>query len=83
MLYFGTREALACGARYRELRAMYPGAHLLGCSTGGQIRNADVRDDEIAAVAMRFDATQIKLVGPHRRPTSAHSRAAAKSSAGA
>jgi hypothetical protein len=61
ILYFGTREALACGARYRELRAMFPGAHLLGCSTGGQIRNTDVSDEEIATVALRFDATRVKL----------------------
>ena len=52
VLYFGTREALACGARYRELRGMYPSAHILGCSTGGQIRNDDVTDDEIAAAAL-------------------------------
>jgi hypothetical protein len=62
VLYFGTREALTCGSRYRELRALYPDAHLLGCSTGGQIRNADVSDDEIAAVAMRFEHTRVKLV---------------------
>ena len=67
VLFFGTRAALACGARYRELRAMFPGAHLLGCSTGGQIRGTDVSDDEIAAVAMRFDATRVKLVS---RPVS-------------
>jgi len=62
VLYFGTRAALACGARYRELRAMFPRAHLLGCSTGGQIRGTDVSDDEIAAVALQFDATRVKLV---------------------
>jgi len=62
VLYFGTRQALACGARYRELRAMFPRAHLLGCSTGGQIRGTDVSDDEIAAVALQFDATRVKLV---------------------
>jgi len=62
VLYFGTREALACGARYRELRATFPGAHLLGCSTGGQIRGTDVSDEEIAAVALRFGATRVKLV---------------------
>ena len=49
------RAALADGARFRELRAMFPKAHVLGCSTGGQIRNDDV-DDDIAAVALRFDA---------------------------
>jgi hypothetical protein len=61
VLFFGTRAALACGARYGELRAMFPRAHLLGCSTGGQIREDDVTDDEIAAVALRFDATKLRL----------------------
>lgn len=62
VFYFATREALASGARYRELRAMFPDASLLGCSTGGQIRGCDVSDEEIAAVAMGFDATRLKLV---------------------
>ena len=63
VLYFGTRDALANGARYEELRNLYPGAHLMGCSTGGQIRNDDVNDEEIAAVALQFDATQLRVVG--------------------
>lgn len=61
VLYFATRQALACGERYRELRAMFPDAHILGCSTGGQIRNDDVTDHEIAAVALSFDATKLRL----------------------
>jgi hypothetical protein len=61
VLYFGTREALACGARYDELRAMFPAAHVMGCSTGGQINNNDVSDDEIVAAAISFDATRLKL----------------------
>jgi hypothetical protein len=61
VFFFGTRKALACGARYQELRTMYPGAHILGCSTGGQIRNHDVTDDEIAAAAIRFDATTLRV----------------------
>jgi hypothetical protein len=61
VLYFGKRKALANGARYDELRAKFPGAHLLGCSTGGQIRNRDIIDDEIAAVALNFNATTLKL----------------------
>jgi hypothetical protein len=71
VLYFGTRPALADGARYRELRARFGKALIVGCSTGGQIRNDDVSDDEIAAVAMRFEATRLKLAceavaGPER-----------------
>ena len=48
VLYFGTREALASGERYEDLRRMFPAAHVLGCSTGGQINNNDVNDDERA-----------------------------------
>ncbi len=58
---FGGRPALACGTLYHELRAMFPDAHILGCSTGGQIRNDDVTDEEIAAAAIGFDATRLRL----------------------
>jgi hypothetical protein len=61
VLYFGTREVLACGRRYEELRAMYPAAHVLGCSTGGQINNNDIGDDEIVAAAVSFAATKLRL----------------------
>jgi hypothetical protein len=61
VLYFGAREALACGARYGELREMFPAAHVLGCSTGGQIKNDDVTDDEIITAAVSFDATRLRL----------------------
>jgi hypothetical protein len=35
VFFFGNRQALACGARYHELRAKFPHAHIVGCSTGG------------------------------------------------
>jgi hypothetical protein len=41
---------------------MYPKAHIVGCSTGGQIQDDDVFDDAIAAVAVGFDATNLRLV---------------------
>src|SRR5262245_47939434 len=74
VLFFGTREALACGSRYDELRRMFPQARLLGCSTGGQICNDDIADDKIAAVALHFDVTRVRLA---REPVSGpeHSRA--------
>src|SRR3954451_22821647 len=69
VLYFGNRAALACGARYRELQALYPDAHILGCSAGGQIRNDDVTDEEIAAVALCFDSTRLRMAcEPARAP---------------
>jgi hypothetical protein len=61
VLFFGARQALACGSRYRELRNMFPQAHILGCSTGGQIINDDVTDDEIAVATLQFDATPLRI----------------------
>src|ERR1700678_4531746 len=61
VFFFGNRQALACGARYHELRTKFPHAHIVGCSTGGQIHYDDVTDDEIAAVALNFDATTLQV----------------------
>ena len=61
VMFFGARAALSCGARYHELRAMFPNAHVLGCSTGGQINNNDINDDAIVAAAIGFEATPLKL----------------------
>ena len=62
VFYFGIRQMLACGKRFSELREMFPAAHILGCSTGGQINNSDISDDEIVAAAISFDATRLQLV---------------------
>jgi hypothetical protein len=61
VIYFGSREALACGGRYSELRKSFPAAHIVGCSTGGQINNDDINDDEVVAAAIGFDATKLRL----------------------
>jgi hypothetical protein len=62
VLYFGARRALAEQARFDELREIFPKAHILGCSAGGQIHNGDVVDDKITALAICFDTTNLKLV---------------------
>ncbi len=61
VLYFGARPALASGERYDELRRMFPEAHILGCSTGGQISNNDISDDHLVAAAICFEATGLRL----------------------
>jgi hypothetical protein len=61
VLYFGARRALANAARYDDLRAMFPSAHILGCSAGGQISNNRISDSEIVAAAIKFDATKLRL----------------------
>ena len=62
VLYFGSREQLVDGWRYRELRGRYPDSHIVGCSSGGQIHGDDICDDEVIAVAVRFANTQVRLV---------------------
>lgn len=60
VLYFSSRATLTDGARYSELRAMFPNACLMGCTTGGQICDAEIVDDKVSAIALRFDATKIR-----------------------
>ena len=62
VLYFGSREKLAGGERYRELRSLHPDSHIIGCSTGGQIHGDDISDDEVVAVALHFARTQVRVV---------------------
>ena len=61
VFYFGSRSALESGERYAEIRAMFPRAHLVGCSTGGQILGDEVSDDDIAAVVLSFERTRLKV----------------------
>jgi hypothetical protein len=61
VLYFGSRGDLENEQRYLELRTRFPEAHIVGCSTGGQILGDEVFDDEIAAVALSFRATRLRL----------------------
>lgn len=61
VLYFGGNEALSSGSWFEDLRSLYPQAYLLGCSTGGQIGAGELGDQDIAAVAVRFDSTRLRL----------------------
>jgi len=60
VMFFGAREALADCANHQALRAMYPDAHLLGCTTAGEICGTTVSDDSLVATAIRFDHTSVR-----------------------
>ncbi|MEK0430375.1 MAG: hypothetical protein RL139_179 [Gemmatimonadota bacterium] len=60
VLAFGGGGALADQSRAAELRAAYPGARIIGCSTSGEICGTDVLDDSIVATAMQFEHTTIR-----------------------
>jgi hypothetical protein len=51
VLYFAAPGTLDDGARFAELRGFYPDAALIGCTTGGEIAEIDVRDGPARSVA--------------------------------
>jgi hypothetical protein len=61
VLYFGSNDALGTEAWYGELRTLYPNAHIVGCSSGGQIQHVGISETGIAAVAVRFAATPLRI----------------------
>ncbi len=62
VLVFGARQIMGNAAAMDELRARYPGATTVGCSTAGEICGTRVRDDSLVVTAMHFEHTALKLV---------------------
>lgn len=59
VLFFAAPGTVDDGARFAELKHRYPGATILGCTTGGEIADADVLDGAIAATAIEFARTTL------------------------
>lgn len=59
VLAFGSTGIVKDQNVLRELKKAYPKAHLLGCSTAGEIHDIDVTDDSLSAVAIHFESTRI------------------------
>ena len=60
VLYFAGKNLMNSGDRYGEIRNFYPTAHILGCSTGGEIFGDEVLDDTISVAAISFQHTILK-----------------------
>ncbi|MEC7984451.1 MAG: FIST N-terminal domain-containing protein [Myxococcota bacterium] len=58
---FGERSILEENAAIDEIRAIYPGAVLLGGSTSGEILGEEVLDNSIVYSAIRFDKTKLEI----------------------
>lgn len=66
---FGETSALAANGIFEKIRQAYPKAHLIGCSTAGEIQGARVFDDSITATAIKFRNTRIESAGLHLSKT--------------
>ena len=61
ILYFGSSDALATEAWYHDLRVGHPNALIVGCTSGGQIQQSAISEAGIAAVAVWFAATRLRI----------------------
>ncbi len=60
VLVFGATSILKEKEYFDKIKKAYPCAHLLGCSTAGEIYGTMVSDDSLVVTAIRFDSTQLK-----------------------
>ena len=59
VLAFGSTSVLKRGELIDQLRSAYAEAHILGCSTAGEISGTRVTDDTLAVTAVRFEHTRL------------------------
>jgi hypothetical protein len=61
VLLFGATARIGERAPFEQLRAWYPGAMIVGCSTAGEICGTEVRDDSLVATALGFEHTVLHM----------------------
>lgn len=60
VLAFGASHYDSESRPLRDLRAAFPQAHLLGCSTAGEIHGTRISDGSVVVALVRFEHTRIK-----------------------
>lgn len=60
VLVFGERHRLETINPYPGLRANYPNANIITCSTAGEIRDTEVLDNAITVTAIELEKTRVK-----------------------
>ena len=59
VLVFGGNSALANSSLMGEIRAAYPAANIVGCSTAGEICGTRVSDESLVVTAVHFEHSQV------------------------
>lgn len=57
---FGATAILKDPKTFHELKSLYPKAHILGCSTAGEICGTQVSDEALIVTAIHFDMATVK-----------------------
>ena len=58
---FGASSACTDGGALSGLRALYPDAHIVGCSTAGEICGTSVLDGSMVATAIHFEHSSVQV----------------------
>lgn len=61
VLVFADAEHFRSAACFDELKAQFPRAHIVGCSSSGSVVDTHLNDGDIVATAVRFERGAIKL----------------------
>lgn len=61
VLCFGGRAVLQDTAHLKELQGFYPNAHILMCSTAGEILDTQVNDDSLAVTSLFFEKSTLQF----------------------
>lgn len=62
VLLFGESALLADPRCYASLRAAFPNAHIVGCSSGGNALGTAYSENDVVATAVQFDRSTLKVV---------------------
>ncbi|HET8798659.1 MAG TPA: FIST N-terminal domain-containing protein [Thermoanaerobaculia bacterium] len=82
MLAFASTSVCERLELFDELRAAYPAAEILGCSTAGEIFGTQVTDDSLSVAAIEFARTSIRCARVTiETPAESHAAGAALASA--
>ncbi len=60
ILAFGSHDLVADPDVFAQIKAMYPKASIVLCSTAGEIVGSEVNDNSISLVALKFSSTAIR-----------------------
>lgn len=67
VLLFGAAASIKKPEVFDEIRALYPDALIVGCSTAGEIHGTRVLDNSLIATAVQFDSGSVKGVSVNCR----------------
>jgi len=61
VLLFGAPELIARHNTFQDIKKIYPGAYVFGCSTSGNIYRSQILDDTLVATAVRFEYSRVAV----------------------